>query len=126
MLAYRAWPHFFHQSNLRDYDGQGSTLLFDWLHAVLERYDRLLTLPVRSLPYYEIGRLTEERLGARAAGVRGTLDVASGSVTLSADGPATATVTGLGGGRLYGGQSLRTVQVGVAPQSFAVDRLLGQ
>jgi hypothetical protein len=126
MLTYRAWPHFFHQSNLRNYDGQGSTLLFDWLDAVLDRYDALLTLPVRSLPYHEIGRLTEERLAARDAGVRGTLDVATGEVTLVADGPAKATVTGLAGGRVYGGQLLRTVELGATPQTVAVERLLGQ
>jgi hypothetical protein len=126
MLTYRSWPHYFHQSNLRAYDGAGSTLLFDWLNAVLNRYETLMVLPVRDLPYYEIGRLAEQRLAARSAGLRGTLDVATGTVTLAADGPATMQVTGLAGGSLYGGQSIRPVAFGTTPQSFAVDPALGQ
>jgi hypothetical protein len=126
MLAYRKWPHYFHQGNLRAYDGAGSTLLFDWLDAVYDRYESLFVLPVRSLPFHEIGRLSEERLAAKAAGLRGTLDLATGIVTLQADGTATMPVTGLAGGSLYGGQSIRSVMFGPAPQAFAVDPALGQ
>jgi hypothetical protein len=126
MLTYRKWPHYFHQSNLRNYNGSGSTLLFDWLDAVLDRYESLMTLPVRSLPFSEIGRLSEQRLAAKNAGLRGTLDVATGTVTLQADGAATMSVTGLAGGSLYGGQSIRSVAFGTAPQSFTVDPALGQ
>jgi hypothetical protein len=126
MLAYRKWPHYFHQSNLRSYDGNGSTLLFDWLDAVLDRYESLMVLPVRSLPFHEVGRLSEERLAADSAGLRGTLDVATGTVVLQADGPATMPVTGLAGGQLYGGQSIRSVAFGTDPQVFSVDPTLGQ
>lgn len=126
MLTYRKWPHYFHQSNLRNYNGTGSTLLFDWLDAVLDRYESLMTLPVRSLPFYEIGRLSEQRLAAKNAGLRGTLDLATGTVTLQSDGAATMSVTGLAGGSLYGGQSIRPVAFGTAPQSFTVDPALGQ
>jgi hypothetical protein len=126
MLAYRKWPHYFHQSNLRSYDGNGSTLLFDWLDAVLDRYESLMVLPVRSLPFHEVGRLSEERLAADSAGLRGTLDVATGTVVLQADGPATMPVTGLAGGQLYGGQSIRSVAFGTDPQVFSVDPALGQ
>jgi hypothetical protein len=126
MLSSKKWPHFFHQSNLRNYDGAGATLLTDWLDAVLDRYETLMVLPVRSLPYYEIGRLSEQRLQAKTAGLRGTLDVATNTVTLVADGPATMSVTGLTGGSLYGGQSILPVTFGTTPQSFAVERALGQ
>jgi hypothetical protein len=126
MLTYRKWPHYFHQSNLHTYNGTGSTLLFDWLDAVLDRYEALLALPVRSLPFHEIGRLSEQRLAARSAGLRGTLDVATGTVTLQADGAATMSVTGLAGGQLYGGQRIRSVAFGTAPQSFTLDPALGQ
>jgi hypothetical protein len=125
MLSYKAWPHFFHQSNLRNYDGTGSTLLFDWLDAVLDRYERLMVLPVRSLPYYEIGKRTEQRLAARSAGVRGTINLTTNVVTLLSDNPATASVTGVAGGQLYGGQSIRSVAFGPAAQDFAVERALG-
>jgi hypothetical protein len=126
MLSYKAWPHFFHQSNLRTYDGTGSTLMFDWLEAVFDRYESLMTLPVRSLPYYEIGKRTEQRLVARGAGVRGTINLTTNVVTLLSDSPATASVTGIAGGQLYGGQSIRSVAFGPAAQAFAVERSLGQ
>jgi hypothetical protein len=126
MLSYKAWPHFFHQSNLRNYDGTGSTLLFDWLDSVFDRYETLMVLPVRSLPYYEIGKRTEQRLAARSAGVRGTINLATNVVTLLSNSPATASVTGVAGGQLYGGQSIRSVAFGPAAQAFAVERSLGQ
>lgn len=126
MLSYKAWPHFFHQSNLRNYDGTGSTLLFDWLDSVLDRYEALMVLPVRSLPYSEIGKRTEQRLIARGAGLRGTINLTTNVVTLLSDSPATASVTGLAGGQLYGGQSIRSVAFGPAAQDFAVERSLGQ
>lgn len=85
-----------------------------------------MVLPVRSLPFHEIGRLSEQRFHARTAGIRGTLDVATNTVTLVADGAATTPVTGLTGGSLYGGQSILSVTVGTTPQSFAVERALGQ
>jgi hypothetical protein len=125
MLSYKAWPHFFHQSNLRNYDGSGSTLMFDWLEAVFDRYETLMVLPVRSLPYYEIGKRAEQRLAARSAGLRGTVNLTTNVVTLLADGPATASVTGIAGGQLYGGQSIRSVAFGSAAQEFAVERSLG-
>ncbi len=126
MLSYKAWPHFFHQSNLRNYGGTGSTLMFDWLEAVFDRYETLMVLPVRSLPYYEIGKRTEQRLAARGAGVRGTINLTTNLVTLLSDSPATASVTGVAGGQQYGGQSIRSVAFGPAAQEFAVERSLGQ
>jgi len=85
-----------------------------------------MVLPVRSLPYYEIGKRTEQRLVARSAGVRGTINLTTNVVTLLSDSPATASVTGVAGGQLYGGQSIRSVAFGPAAQEFAVERSLGQ
>jgi hypothetical protein len=42
------------------------TLLFDWLNAVFIQYERLLTLPVKNLPYYLIGNQTAASLNARS------------------------------------------------------------
>ena len=124
MLSYKAWPHFFHQSNLRNYDGTGSTLLFDWLDSVFDRYEALMVLPIRSLPYYEIGSAPSSawcpwRWCPRDDQPDHEL------VTLFSDTPATA------GHRprrreLYGGQSIRSVIFGPADQTFVVDRSLGQ
>ena len=63
---------------------------------------------------------------ARGAGVRGTINLNTNVVTLLSDTPATASVTGLAGGQLYGGQSIRSVAFGPAAQAFAVGAVLGQ
>ena len=61
---FRTWPHYFHISNLRDY-GSGKTLQFDWLNAVMARYQSVLKLPVVNAPYYAIGERTRRRIDAR-------------------------------------------------------------
>lgn len=121
VLTYRQWPHFFHEANVNPYDAAGSTLLFDWLDAVLDRYEALLTLPLRNLPYHQIARQTTERIAARAAHVRGVLDLDTGQVTIQADAVARSLVTGIAGGELYGGQRIATVDVGPTPRTFGVD-----
>ena len=125
MLSYSPWPHYFHQTNLRDYD-EGKTLLSDWLEAVLPRYQQLTSLPILSLPFYEIGRQTENRLAARSAGVTGTWNLDIDTVTLSAKQQADIFVTGLEGGKTYGGQKISAIPVGPVPKSFPIDRMLNQ
>ncbi len=125
MLSYSLWPHYFHQSNLMDYDG-GKTLLTDWLETVLSRYERLTRLPIRSLPYYEIGRQTENRLASRRAGVVGIWNLDIDTVTLSARQKAEIFVTGLDVGKIYGGQKISTITVDTVPQSFSIDRMVNQ
>jgi hypothetical protein len=124
MLSYKPWPHFFHQSNLRQYDGAGNTLQFDWLNAVLNRYEQLFKLPVRNPAYYQVAKDTEDRLVAKQAGIRGTLDLDTGKATISAASTARTFVTGMAGGTLYGGQSLQKVSVGPTATQLTVDRAL--
>jgi hypothetical protein len=124
MLSYKPWPHFFHQSNVRNYDGAGNTLQFDWLNAVLNRYEQLFKLPIRNPAYYEIAKQTEDRLVAKRAGITGTLDLDTGKATISAASSARTFVTGLAGGTLYGGQSLQKVSVGSTATEYTVDRAL--
>ncbi len=122
MLSYSLWPHYFHQTNLRDYDG-GKTLLSDWLETVLPRYEQLTRLPIGSLPYHEIGRQTENRLAARNAGITGTWNLDINAVTFSAERQAEILVTGLEGGKVYGGQKISTITVGPTAQNFSIDRM---
>jgi hypothetical protein len=109
------------------YDAAGSTLLFDWLDAVLDRYEALLTLPLKNLPYDVIAQQTADRLAARAAHVRGVLDLDTGQVTISADAPVRSLVTGIAataGGELYGGQRIATLDVGPTPRTTGIDPAL--
>jgi hypothetical protein len=120
MLSGRAWPHYFHQSNLRDYGG-GRSLQLDWMDAVMTRYEEIFTLPVRTPLAHELGPGALDRIVAAEQDVRGWLDIDTGLVTLVADGPATATVTGLMGGESYGGQPIARVPVDGTPTVRAVD-----
>ncbi len=126
MMSYSIWPHYFHQSNLHDYDQAGSTLLFDWFEILFAKYRRLTTLPVASVPFYEVGRLTENRLTAREAGITAIWHQESDTVTISATREAEIFITGVAGGELYGGQLVRTVSISPVPQILPVDRALEQ
>ncbi|MBK8972152.1 MAG: hypothetical protein IPM37_12560 [Hahellaceae bacterium] len=120
MLTYRAWPHYFHISNLRDY-GNGKTLQFDWLHAVMTRYESLLRLPVVNAPYYEIGERTRRRIEARGAHVDAVFDSMTNPVTLSANRPVLIEATGLSKGQSYGGQSQQVLSLSKTPLTRSVD-----
>ncbi|MDH3293604.1 MAG: LamG domain-containing protein [Acidimicrobiia bacterium] len=123
LLGYKSWAHYFHQSNLFDYDGSGSTLMFDWLEASVSAYEDVFDLPILNLPYYELGLDTKERLAASAAGVTGILDVGGTTVTLNAGADAVAWVTGLDGTTAdYGGQSLQKQTVSTTPTVVTIDR----
>ncbi|HTJ55885.1 MAG TPA: hypothetical protein VL380_10805 [Nitrosospira sp.] len=127
MLTFKKWPHFFHQSNLAKYDERGNTLLFDWLNAVFTKYERLLTLPVKNLPYYLIGDQTAARLKAKSATIHAIWNRATNQISISASKTVPhLRVTGLSGGELYGGQFIREITVDANPPAFPVDRGLNQ
>jgi len=125
MVIGSMWPHYQHQINLRAYDGSNQ-LTFDWLDAVMDRYEEMIDLPVITRRPWEIGDIQKRLANARGQNVRGTLDLATNTVTLVADGAAQPTVTGLAGGSIYGGQYQSVVDVGVTPTTHAVDPALGQ
>jgi hypothetical protein len=120
MLSNNKWPHYMHQINLRAYDGTHQ-IQFDWLNAVMTAYDRNMKLPVQGLKAWQLGPIQERLANVKAQNVRGTLDLATGIVTLVANGTAQPTVTGLNGGTLYGGQYQLTATVGVAPTTYTVN-----
>jgi hypothetical protein len=125
MLTFKKWPHFFHQSNLYRYDENGNTLLFDWLNAVFIQYERLLTLPVKNLPYYLIGDQTAASLNARSTTIHAIWNRGTNHVILSSDKAIRdLPVTGIAGGNLIGGQFIREVAVDGIPRAFSVDRAL--
>jgi hypothetical protein len=120
MISGKAWPHYFHQSNLRNYGG-GRSLQFDWMNAVMTRYERYFTLPVKTPNAPDLGPDALDRIVAREQNVRGWLNLDTGQVTLVANGDvAGARVTGISGGEMYGGQSIAKVAVGVTPRTFTL------
>lgn len=127
MLTFNKWPHYFHQTNLAKYDVNGSTLQFDWLGSVYTTYQQLFKLPVKNYPYYLIGDKTKDSLNAKSATIDATWNRTTNKVTVSANKAVqNFVVTGLAGGELYGGQLIRTLNIGTQPVVITVNRALTQ
>jgi hypothetical protein len=127
MLSFKKYPHFFHQGNVAQYNVAGNTLQFDWLNVVYTTYEQLFTLPVKNLPYYQIGDMTKDRLTAKSATINATWDRTTNLITLSTDKVVpNLLVTGLAGGESYGGQFIRAINVSTIPTTVAVDQGLSQ
>ncbi|MEM7286813.1 MAG: calcium-binding protein [Actinomycetota bacterium] len=107
MASFSDYPHFFHAANLHDYDGDGNSLMSDWLTAVLTEYERYMRFPVLNLPYVDIGDRTANRLAAPSAGVAATLAIATGDIVVDADSWVDIRMTGVDGGATYGSQQVR-------------------
>ncbi len=122
LLAFEPFPHYFHQSNLHVYDGSGRTLQFDWLEHVLAAYERWMTLPIESPRFHELADIAWRYVRARELQPRGVLDTDTQTVTLRATSDLTIEVTGVAGGRLHGGQSIRALRVSPGGTRVAVDR----
>lgn len=128
LLEFRYWPYFMHQANLKDYDGTGKTLLFDWINAVVARYSRNMKLPFKSLAYSTIGGYSRDRLVAATATINATWNLATNQVTLrSGNKTARIWVTGVSGGALYGGQFQRQLTLSTSQTYvYAINRALTQ
>lgn len=131
LLTYKRWPYYMHQSNLAIYQSCSrmpcKTLLFDWMEAVVAKYERHMKLPLKSTPYYEIGRLTTERLKARNATIRATWNPDANTVTFFSNKSVRIQTTGLYGGALYGGQTQREIPLSANRSvTYTVDRALAR
>lgn len=125
MLTYRTWPYFFHVSNLRNYNGKGATLLFDWINATISEYEKYMNLPLVTAQYFDIGVLTERRLAWDKANVTAKLDLATNKVTLVSNKTVFVETTGLAGGTVYGGQRHNSLRLPAgSPQTVSVDRMV--
>jgi hypothetical protein len=138
MLSFKKYPHFFHQANVAKYNnttekvvGGTTTIQFDWLNSVYTAYEKLFKLPVKNLPYYQIGDLTRDSLTAKSAVISATWDRTANTVKLSSNIPVSnLLVTGVKGGvgDLYGGQYIVSVTLPTANTAItmAVDQALTQ
>jgi hypothetical protein len=123
MLSFKAWPHYFHISNLMNYQ-DGKSLQFDWLKAVADEFNKYINLPVTNLDYFTIGENTKDKLAAKAADVKGVWNRDTNTVTLTANSDVKALVTGIDNGETYGGQRILKTEVGTAAIVLTVDRAL--
>jgi hypothetical protein len=106
------------------YDGAGNILQFDWLESVLTAYERLLDLPVDSPRFDELAELAWNKVLAAELEPEAVLDSETGLVTVSAAGDLRIEITGVSGGREYGGQSIASVPVTPAGVALSVDAAL--
>lgn len=87
----------------------------------------LFKLPAKNYPYCLIGDKTKDSLNARSAAIDATWGRTTNKITLSANKTAqNLTVTGLSGGELYGGQLIKTFNLGAQPVTFTINRALAQ
>jgi hypothetical protein len=124
LLAAEPFPHYFHQTNLHVYDDSGNTLQFDWLEQVVTAYERWIKLPLLSPRFHELADIATRQVTAREAVPAGWVNTTTGEVSLSAGATASIEVTGIAGGKLSGGQSVRLVEVSTTPSVYSVDAAL--
>jgi len=87
-------PLMFHQPNLRDYNGQGNTLLGDLLDAVANKYEQLYNFPALSPTMNNLALRLQQRTAYNDSGVVATRN-ADNTVTLTVANAARIPVTGL-------------------------------
>lgn len=121
ILSYEPFPHYFHQVNLHVYDDAGSSLQFDWLERVVTAYERNIKLPLVNLRFHELGELAWRRVQREEISHSAVLNLDTNSVTVYADAPVELELTGVGGGEMYGGQSIRMVSASPEPQALGLD-----
>ena len=105
-------PWMFHQANLRAYDGV-HLLLGDLLDRTLNKFGRLVVLPVRSLTMVELGQAAKNRMNLNASGLTCSIAPSQGTITLRANTAAVVPVTGLCDptAENYGGQCITLVSL---------------
>lgn len=87
-------PQMFHQPNLRDYDGTGSTLLGDLLTRVADKYEYYYNFPFVSPTQDKLGETVQARMDYNNSGVLATRN-GDNSLTVTVTTAATIPVTGL-------------------------------
>ncbi|MFT4692354.1 MAG: hypothetical protein ACI9OD_004587 [Limisphaerales bacterium] len=106
-------PQMFHQPNVRDFNGQGNTLLGDLLDRVADKYEYFYNFPFLSPTQDKLGETVQSRMDYNTAGVIATLN-ADSSITLSVSNAAVIPVTGMrtASSELYAGQWITYVDLG--------------
>jgi hypothetical protein len=121
LLSGKRWPHYFHINNIVDYDGQGSTLIGDWLTGLLSSYEELVILPIDSPRFSAVGAMSEAAILAERATMSAVLDRGNGTVTIESDTALSLEATGLAGGVEHGGMPVQSISLVVgSPITFDV------
>jgi hypothetical protein len=93
VLSGAAYPHYFHVANLYEY-APGSSLLSDYADRLFEKYAGYVDLPLRSLPWDELGAYVADRTSHVASGVAGVWDREADTLEITASSGGTVFLTG--------------------------------
>ncbi|WP_245556468.1 hypothetical protein [Deinococcus aquatilis] len=112
VLSGSAYPHYMHQGNLRQY-ASGRSLASDWESALLAKYSKYSTLPLKTLRWDSLGAYIEARTSYMKSGMSGNWDRAAKSLTLRSPSGGAGFVTGAAAGGLgtsesYSGNTITT------------------
>ena len=107
LLLFSPYPHFFHQANLCEY-APGHSLVFDWLNALLDKYDALYALPLVTLPWAELGAYLAVRTAFRDLATEAVWNRRAGTLHVQAERGGTVFLTGtaVGDSSVYGGDTV--------------------
>ncbi|MEW9553884.1 hypothetical protein [Nonomuraea sp. NPDC050783] len=109
VMSGSVYAHTFHQGNLRDY-GSAKSLVFDWLNAVMAKYNGYYTVPLLTPNWGDLAHYVDDRTKhfAGLAGVSAVYDRAAGTVTFQsgADAAVFATNAAAPGATAYGTDSV--------------------
>ncbi|MFC4454940.1 hypothetical protein [Deinococcus sonorensis] len=81
VLAGEAFPTYMHQPNLNQY-APGHSLAGDWLRAVLTKYSRYSTLPLKTLRWDALGAYVRNRTLSMKSGTTAVWDRSTNTVTV--------------------------------------------
>lgn len=93
------YSHTMHIGNLYDYGG-GSTLAFDWLKAVAQKYSVLYAVPLIDMPWQSLASYVADRnrhFAELGAGVDAVYDPATATITVVSPVAGKVTVSGANG-----------------------------
>ncbi|RBQ16198.1 hypothetical protein DP939_31790 [Spongiactinospora rosea] len=95
VMSGSVYTHTFHQGNLRDY-GSGESLVFDWLQAVLDKYNAYYNVPLLSPDWTALARYVDRRTThfAGLSGVSAVYDATAATITFTSAADASVFATG--------------------------------
>lgn len=116
LLDFSVNPTMFHMNNLDAYDGDGRTLMTDFIEALYAKHSIYYDdhVPVLSLRTQDIGQRMWDRMAYDASGANGELRC-GGEITLRTVSAAPVPLTGISYGaavETYAGQPISTIDMG--------------
>jgi hypothetical protein len=116
LLDFSLNPTMFHMNNMNNYDGEGRTVMTDFIEMLYAKYNRYYAadVPILSLRTQEIGERMWERMGFNGSGVQAIIGC-DDTITITTQSAARIPFTGVdfgGDTETYAGQSISYFEMG--------------